>query len=260
MKFRAKTLLIFLAVLIPIVAYAAPWVVTRSGQPAHFGDDILTEKNLKVIGTSSFTGDMSLLGAASQIIGGATSFSHRNAADSADNVLISNAGLMTVRLGLTITAADLTMGAAASQLVPGATSFAVRDNADAADNLLISDAGLVTARLGLVATAGGVTATAGDVTATAGDVTISATGKSVVFDDGTGASSCVGTETANGSTAVTVSTTCVVTGDLIMISRNNAQSGTSDCWATNIVNATSFDLDCTAAETGSFNWIIFHAE
>lgn len=50
--------------------------------------------------------------AASKIIPGATSFSHRNNADSADNLLISDAGAVTVRNGFTITTGDLVPGSA----------------------------------------------------------------------------------------------------------------------------------------------------
>jgi len=45
--------------------------------------------------------------AVGKLIPGATSFSHRNNADTADNLLITNAGLVTVRAGLTVTASGL---------------------------------------------------------------------------------------------------------------------------------------------------------
>lgn len=84
--------------------------------------------------------------AASKLIPGATSLSLRNNADSADNILISDAGLVTIRNGVTVTASNLTFGAASAKLIPGATSFLFRNTADSATNLGITDAGLFTYR------------------------------------------------------------------------------------------------------------------
>jgi hypothetical protein len=77
--------------------------------------------------------------AVSKVIPGSTSFAIRNHADSADNLLVSDTGDVTVRNALKL-APD------ASQIVPGATSLAVRDHADANDNLLVEDDGDVTVR------------------------------------------------------------------------------------------------------------------
>lgn len=93
-----------------------------------------------------------------------------------------------------------------------------------------------------------------------GNVDLTASGKTLILEDGTAASSCIGTATANGTTAVTVSTTCVQTGDYIFISANAADVNTANCWATNIVDATSFDLDCDAASTTTFNWVIIKGQ
>jgi hypothetical protein len=114
---------------------------------------------------------------------------------------------------------------------------------------------------GLVTAAAGVTATAGNVTATAGGFVASASGQTLHLQEATAGTKCMGTATANGTTAVTVSTTCALTASRIFISRTSAvAAGVTEpgCWATNIVNATSFDLDCNdAAEDSTFNWIIF---
>lgn len=95
-----------------------------------------------------------------------------------------------------------------------------------------------------------------------GDLNLTATGTTVGIQEGTAASACSGTATANGTTAVPVTTTCVTTASRIFISRTSAVAGgvtEPGCWATNIVNGTSFDLDCNdAAENSTFNWIIFH--
>jgi len=59
------------------------------------------------------SGALTLSAAASQIVPGATSLSFRNNANSADNLLISNAGAVTVRAGLTVTAGNVGIGTAA---------------------------------------------------------------------------------------------------------------------------------------------------
>lgn len=84
------------------------------------------------------------------------------------------------------------------------------------------------------------------------------TGKTIAIQEATSASACSGTVTASGTTSVLVSTTCATTGSRIFISRTSAPSGTAICWTTGIVNGASFDFDCSAAETGTFNWLIVH--
>lgn len=111
--------------------------------------DILT---VDVGPTTLTAGDLVMGAAASQLVPGATSFSIRNTTDAADNLLVSNAGLVTVAAGLTITTADLTFGATASEIVPGATSLSLRNNADDATNLSIADAGAITFRGTLIGT------------------------------------------------------------------------------------------------------------
>lgn len=139
-------------------------------------------------GGFSMAGPLTLTAATSQIIPGATSFSVRNNANGADNLLVSNAGLVTARAGLVataggvtatagdvaITAGNLTLGAAASRIVPGVTSLSLRNNANSADNLILTDAGVATIRAGLTVTAGGLTITAGGETITAGNLTLTA--------------------------------------------------------------------------------------
>lgn len=115
---------------------------------------------------------------------------------------------------------------------------------------------------GLVTLANGVTVTAGDAILTNGDLSLVASGKTIEIETGTAASACAGSVTANGVTAVTVSTTCATTGSRIFVSRTSAvAAGVTEpgCWATNIVNGTSFDFDCNdAAEDSTFNWLILH--
>src|SRR5437870_3708686 len=89
--------------------------------------------------TLSNSGRLKFSTAVSKIVPGATSLSLRNNADSADNLLVSNAGDVTVR-------ARFLMATAIGKIVPGATSLSYRNNADTQDNLLLTDAGLVTLR------------------------------------------------------------------------------------------------------------------
>jgi len=124
------------------------------------------------------TGAITMATSTSQIVPGATSFSVRNTANSADNLLVSDAGAVTVRNGLTVTAGGatitaggltvtagnvaitagaLTFGAATSQVVPGATSFAVRDTANAQNNLIVLDNGNTTVRGNLTVSGGTLT-------------------------------------------------------------------------------------------------------
>ena len=114
----------------------------------------------------------------------------------------------------------------------------------------------------LVTVAAGLTATTGDIRATTGEIIAATSGKTLALQEATAGDKCMGTATANGTTAVTVSTTCATTASRIFISRTSAvAAGVTEpgCWATNIVNATSFDLDCNdVAEDSTFNWLVIH--
>jgi hypothetical protein len=59
--------------------------------------------------------------AASRIVPGATSLALRNNANNANNVLVTDAGLVTIRAGLTITSAGLIANGAASSFSDGST-------------------------------------------------------------------------------------------------------------------------------------------
>lgn len=90
------------------------------------------------------------------------------------------------------------------------------------------------------------------------DITATASGVTLALQEATAGAKCMGTATANGTTAVTVSTTCATTGSRIFLTRSSAPSGTAQCWQTNIQTGVSFDLDCDGAETGTFDWLIIH--
>lgn len=135
--------------------------VTAGGLTVSAGGAAVTG-NSTVTGSLTVTGDpgLSLSATASRIVAGATSLALRNNANSADNVLVSDAGAVTIRAGLTITASgetitagnltltagNLVFSAASAKVLPGATSLLVRNNADSASNLALTDAGLATFR------------------------------------------------------------------------------------------------------------------
>jgi len=131
--------------------------------------------------------------AASKIIPGATSLSHRNNADSADNLLISDAGVVTIR-------SDLKLATAVSKIIPGATSLSLRNNADSADNLIITDAGVATFR-------GAVTTTQLSISTAAGKIIPGAT--SLVFRNNADSADNL---TITNAGSVTVRTDFVVNG------------------------------------------------
>jgi len=104
---------------------------------------------LSIAGTEHLrltTTAMTFAAAATRIVPGVTSMSLRNNANNADNLLITDAGVATVRSNLVVTGGKVSLSAAASTIVPGATSLSLRNNADAADNLIILDAGGATFR------------------------------------------------------------------------------------------------------------------
>ena len=131
------------------------WDGVKNGTAA-----VTTQFGLKVLdqtaGATNYaiftgTGDVSLgdrlvfRPAASKIVPGATSFSLRNTADSADNFILLNAGDATLRTKLTLPG-PVVFTTAASKIVPGATSFSLRNTADSADNFILLDAGDATLR------------------------------------------------------------------------------------------------------------------
>ena len=73
----------------------------------------------------------------------------------------------------------------------------------------------------------------------------------------------LGTSTLNGVTAVTISTTCIGTGDHIYLARTSdpTLAVPGSMWATNIVDATSFDIDAdNATDDSTVTWFIVKAE
>jgi hypothetical protein len=152
-------------------------VVTMTGAQT-LTNKILTTPHMT--GPIIDSGGLNFAAAVCKIVPGATSISIRDNADANDNLIITNAGIATIRAGLTIAAGVLTFGAASSQVVPGATSLSFRNTANSADNLIITDAGAVTIRGGSTIVAGGETITVGDLTITAGKINITTAASQII--------------------------------------------------------------------------------
>lgn len=118
--------------------------ISVSGNAVGWGNFDSTNANQFRIDTT-----LSFSVATSKIIPGVTAFQITNNANTFANLNITDAGLVTIRAGLTLTAGALTFGAAASQVVPGATSLSLRNNANSADNFILTDAGSATLRANL---------------------------------------------------------------------------------------------------------------
>ena len=115
----------------------------------------VTSSGTAAFATVTVSGTVTMSTAVSQIIPGATSLAFRNNAGSADNILITDAGYVTVRSNLQVNGGSIFYGGTTSKIVPGATSISLRNNADGADNLLITDAGAFTFRGGTTISASG---------------------------------------------------------------------------------------------------------
>lgn len=90
-----------------------------------------------------------------------------------------------------------------------------------------------------------------------GGITFARSGRTIAVDSGTAASACKGTGTYTGTTAATISTTCAATGMIVLMTPTATSGGTaSHCWFNNVVNGVSFDVDCDAANTATFAWLI----
>ena len=205
-----------------------------------------TTAGATTLGATTVGGDLTigsafrlLFGAAvSKIVPGATSISLRNNADSADNVLIADAGNVTVRGSLTdtggpftltagdaiITAGRLLLNATAAKIKGGATSLSLRNNADSADNVLVADAGTVTLRnaLSIPPAASGTVAPSnyGSVPVKIAEQVLSSSAASVTF-------SSLPTGFRNFEVVVDYQGT-VAPVDLLL--RFNADSGTNYDW------------------------------
>jgi len=96
------------------------------------------------------------------------------------------------------------------------------------------------------------------MTATSGDLAATAAGATIAIQEATAGSACSGTLTATGATPVVTSTTCAKTGSRIFLQRTSAETGAVNAWVSAISDGVSFSVTGEAADTGAYNWIIFH--
>lgn len=146
---------------------------------------------------------------------------------------------------------NIKLSAVSAKFIPGATSLLVRDAADANTNLTILDAGGVTGRTTL-------TGTTGVSILTSGDFVGNTSGSTLSLQEATAGAACSGTLTANGATPVVTSTTCATTGSRVFLSRTSAETGTVSAWKSALSNGVSFSVTSEAADTGTYDWVIFH--
>lgn len=164
------------SILVNVPSIISPALTGLTGPITVTGNETITG-NLTVSGTSSLdgtttgalsatansgvSGDWTILSPGrlvftalvGKIVPGATSISHRNNADSADNLLITDAGNLTARGSLTLSgipASIFMQGGGTANIVGGTTGLAIANNANSANNLATTDAGLVTLRNALL--------------------------------------------------------------------------------------------------------------
>lgn len=192
---------------------------------------------------AEFAGRILVTSAVGKIIPGATSISLRNNADSADNLIITDAGLVTLRGGVSFNAAgSILLSTAVGKIIPGVTSISLRNNADGADNLLITDAGVITTRSTLNS---------------GGDITMTGAGKKVTYSSTGGGGASAGTFVCNGAADVTVTTSAAAVGMVVSIGLNTV-GGTVGAIpkVTTITAGASFTVAGTAGDTSTYNWYI----
>lgn len=139
---------------------------------------------------------------------------------------------------LTLAAGDTATATMSFVIENAASSFIFKDGGSG--NLLtISDAGVIT-------------------NAKATDFNFSVGLGTIAFQEAVAGTACSGTLTANGATPVVTSTTCATTGSRIFLQRTSAETGTVNAWISAISNGVSFSITSEAADTGTYNWVIFH--
>lgn len=189
--------------------------------------------------------------------------------------------LLTVG-GASDTALSLTWGDAGTTAVQQLTIAASTADADDDSSLNLAGGGAVGGTRGAsIILAGEEVSGGGDITMNTGTgdvvaittagtavanigasvgLAMATSGNTLALQEATAGTKCMGTVTFNGTTAVTTATTCAITGARIFLTPTSDPTGSTAayCWATNIVNATSFDVDCDQANDGTAHWIIFH--
>lgn len=97
------------------------------------------------------------------------------------------------------------------------------------------------------------------VDAPTGDVSLPKSGSTIALQEATPSTACMGTATPNGTTNVTVTTSCAVTGSRVFFSRTGAVTNMASISVTTAPNNTSFQFASTGASdtlAGSVVWMI----
>lgn len=140
-------------------------------------------------------------------------------------------------------AGDINLNAASTKIYAGTTSVVFRNNADNADNVIVADAGTLTAR--------------SNVISTSGDLITSASGKTISIQEATASSACMGAATPNGTTPVTVTTSCALTGSRVFFTRAGAITNMGTISTTTAPNNTSFAFASTGASDTLASSVIY---
>jgi hypothetical protein len=202
-------------------------------------------------GITITAGSLTLGDTASKIVPGATSLALRNNADSQNNVLITDAGVVTIRGlttistggllvssgGIVVTAngvvvngggiscsGTLTMVTAVSKLIPGSTSLSLRNNADSIDNLLLPDNGVAVFRNG-VSAGGIITSTSGGFDATTSGPIYKVSGTQVVSARVTGYAAMAGTPDKASTFATSTVTLAQLAGRVMQLQADFTSHG-----------------------------------
>lgn len=94
---------------------------------------------------------------------------------------------------------------------------------------------------------------------TGGNVNLSKSGTSIALQEATPSTACMGVSTPNGNTAVTVTTSCAVSGSRVFFSRAGAITNMGTVTTTTAPNGTSFAFASTGASdttASSVVWMI----
>lgn len=132
---------------------AQPTITIAESQVTSLVADLALKATLAApsfTGGITVTGAVTLATAVSQVIPGATSLSLRNHANSADNLILTDAGVATIRGGLTVTAGGEVITAGGLQVALGNVGIATAPVATAGLTIAAGAATDPAARVGLV--------------------------------------------------------------------------------------------------------------
>lgn len=94
-----------------------------------------------------------------------------------------------------------------------------------------------------------------------GDIVLSGSGQTLHLQEATASTACMGTATPNGTTPVSVTTSCAVTGSRVFYSRAGAVTNMGTITTTTAANGTSFSFASTGASdtlASSVIWLIIN--